>query len=164
MDNLKKIDHSAIKTNQAVLITLGIFAFALNLPWLVLLVAVVFLLGTAFGRPGFGFIYRYALKPLGWVKADLRLDHHEPHLFSQALGGLMMGAGSLALFMGAPLIGWALVWIVIALASLNLFAGFCVGCMIYYWLTRLNAPGFRKAPPEGTFPGMRPDTRVYDES
>jgi hypothetical protein len=163
MENLKKIDHAAIKTNQAVLIALGILAFVFNLPWLVIFVALVFALGTAFGKPGFGFIYRYTLKPLGWVKADIRMDNREPHLFSQVLGGAMMGAGGLALLTGAPIIGWVLVWFVIALASLNLFAGFCAGCMIYYWLTRLNAPGFHKSPPEGTFPGMRPDTRVYDE-
>jgi hypothetical protein len=49
-----------------------------------------------------------------------------------------------------------LVWIVIALASLNAFGGFCVGCAVYYWLARFNLPGFGKQPPAGTFPGAKP--------
>ena len=30
-----------------------------------------------------------------------------------------------------------------------LFIGFCAGCAVYYWLNRLQAPGFSKAPPAG---------------
>ena len=40
-----------------------------------------------------------------------------------------------------------LVWLVIALAALNLFGGFCVGCAMYYWFNRLQVPGFIRAPP-----------------
>ena len=58
--------------------------------------------------------------------------------------------------LGASGLGWGLVWLVAALAALNAFGGFCVGCAVYYWLNRLQIPGFRKAPPAGTFPGMRP--------
>ena len=47
-------------------------------------------------------------------------------------------------------------WLVIALASLNLFVGFCAGCAVYYWLGKLHLPGFVKTPPPGAFPGMRP--------
>ena len=35
--------------------------------------------------------------------------------------------------------------IVVALAGLNLFAGICVGCMMYYWFNRLGVPGFKYA-------------------
>ena len=43
-----------------------------------------------------------------------------------------------------------------AYGALNLFAGFCAGCAVYYWLNRLQVPGFARTPPPGTFPGMRP--------
>jgi len=42
------------------------------------------------------------------------------------------------------------------LAAVNLFAGVCVGCAIYYWLARLHVPGFSKSPPPGALPGRRP--------
>jgi hypothetical protein len=164
MDGLKQIDHSTIKTSQASIIVLNILAFVLNAPWIAVLVAVVMALGTILKAPGFGFIYRYALKPLGWVKAEILLDNPEPHRFAQGLGCLFMAAGSIALWLGAPVLGWGLVWLVTALAALNLFVGLCIGCMLYYWLSRLNVPGFHKTPPANTFPGMRPQTRVQHES
>jgi len=64
--------------------------------------------------------------------------------------------GIVSLGLGAVGLGWGLVWVVIALAALNLFGAFCVGCAVYYWLNRLKVPGFVKSPPAGTFPGMRP--------
>jgi hypothetical protein len=27
---------------------------------------------------------------------------------------------------------------------------------VYYWLNRMNMPGFDKSPPEGIIPGLRP--------
>ena len=57
---------------------------------------------------------------------------------------------------GLSLLGWALAWLVIGLAALNLFAGFCAGCAVYYWLNRLQVPGFNQSAPEGVFPGLRP--------
>jgi membrane protein DedA with SNARE-associated domain len=41
-----------------------------------------------------------------------------------------------ALLLGLPLLGWALAGIVVALAAINLFLGFCLGCFIYYQLGR----------------------------
>lgn len=156
MENLRKIDHSAMTVNQVIIIALNITAFVLNLPWLAALVAAVMLVGTLLGRPGFGFVYQYALKPLGWVKPHVLLDNPEPHRFAQGLGGAFMLSGALALFGGLTVLGWGLTWMVAALAALNAFGGFCVGCFVYYWLTRFGVPGFSKNPPAGTFPGMRP--------
>jgi hypothetical protein len=90
------------------------------------------------------------------MKPDVLDDNPEPHRFAQFLGFLFMTAGSTALFAGASVLGWSLVWLVVALAALNAFGGFCVGCAVYYWLSRFNLPGFTKQPPAGTFPGMKP--------
>jgi hypothetical protein len=153
---LQKVDHAALKVNQAFIIGLNILAFILNLPWLALLVALAMTIGTALKGPGFGFVYRYALKAWGWVKPDVIADNPEPHRFAQGFGAGVMALGVGFLFGGGAVAGWGLVWLVIALAALNLFAGFCAGCAVYYWLNRLNVPGFAKAAPNGTFPGMRP--------
>ncbi len=153
---LRKVDHSALRTNQAFIIGLSIIAFIFKIPLLAALVALVMAVGTAVGVPGFEAIYHRVLRPAGWLKPDVVIDNPEPHRFAQGFGAVVQAAGSAALIAGAPLLGWALVWVVVALAALNLFAGFCVGCAVYYWLNRLNVPGFRKSPPPGTFPGMRP--------
>ena len=153
---LQKVDHSALKTNQIIIISLNVLAFILNLPILAAFVALVMGIGSVLKVPGFGFVYKSLLKPRGWMKPDVLDDNPEPHSFSQILGFLFMTAGSVALFLAASTLGWVLVWIVVALASLNAFGGFCVGCAVYYWLARFHVPGFGKQPPAGIFPGMKP--------
>jgi hypothetical protein len=153
---LQKVDHSLLKSHQIMIISLNILAFILNLPILAALVALIMGIGSMLKTPGFGFVYKSFLKPRGLLKPDIVDDNPEPHRFSQILGFVFMTAGSVALFFGATILGWSLVWLVAALAALNAFGGFCVGCAIYYWLSRMNLPGFSKQPPAGTFPGMKP--------
>jgi hypothetical protein len=153
---LQKIDHSALKSNQLTLILLSLLAFIFNIPWLTAGVGAVLLVGTLLGKPGFLPVYRYGLVPLGLLKPEIHDDNPEPHRFAQGLGGVFMLLGSLAVYLGAGYLGWSLVWMVIALAALNVFAGFCAGCFLYYWLARLGLPGFYRQPPENAFPGTRP--------
>lgn len=156
---LSKVDHASLKVNQSVIILLLLAAFIADQPWLVALTGFVMLLGSAAKRPGFGFIYFGLLKPRGWVKPEVLEDNREPHIFAQAFGGVVLAGSAAALFLGAGVLGWALAWVVIGLAALNLFAGFCVGCAVYYWLNRMHAPGFIKTAPAGVFPGLRPRAR-----
>jgi hypothetical protein len=157
---LQKVDHSALKTNQLFIIFISLIGFILNMWLLPAFVALVMCIGAALRTPGFGIIYKSILKPRGWMKPDVVDDNPEPHRFSQIVGFVFLTAGSLALFLGSGTLGWALVWIVIALASLNAFGGFCVGCAVYYWLARLNVPGFSKLPPAGVIPGAKPKAGV----
>ena len=153
---LKKVDHSALASNQVVIILLSLLAFVFNLPWLAVIVAAVMLAGTLLGGAGFGFVYRLLLRPLRLVQPHILLDNPEPHRFAQGFGGTVMLISAVLLYAGLPVAGWTLVWLVAVLAALNAFGGFCVGCFVYYWLSRLGLPGFVKHPPEGTYPGLRP--------
>ena len=153
---LGKVDHSSLKVNQAVIILALLAAFIFNAPWLTAAVAIVMLIGTAIGRPGFFLVYTGILRPSGIVKPHILADNPEPHRFAQGFGGVVAAVSAALLFLGAPAAGWGLTWLVVVLAALNLFAGFCAGCAVYYWLNRLQMPGFLKTPPAGTFPGMRP--------
>jgi hypothetical protein len=156
METLKPVDHSALGTNQALIILLLVLAFVLNFPPLVGIVALFMLGGTALAQPGFGWLYRSVLQPTGLVKPDVIRDNPEPHRFAQGFGGTVVLIGFILLYTGATPVGWGLAWLVVALAALNLFAGFCVGCAVYYWLNRIHLPGFVKSPPAGTIPGLRP--------
>ena len=156
MNSLSKVDHNALRTNQAIIIVLLLAAFIFSAAWLVLLVMAVMLAGSALGKPGFWPVYRSVLVRLGWVKPAVVADNPAPHRFAQTLGGVFLLASSLALLAGAGTLGWGLTWLVILLAALNLFGGFCAGCFVYYWLGRFKLPGFTQAPPPNTFPGMRP--------
>ena len=154
--NLKKVDHAALRTNQAVIIALSIAAYIADAIWLAAFVGLVMFIGTVRNIPAFGFVYKRVLEPRGWAQPDIIPDNPEPHRFAQGFGSVVMIGGTLALSAGASTIGWALVWLVIALAALNLFGGFCVGCALYYWLNRLHTPGFTQSPPKWVIPGIRP--------
>lgn len=162
MENLRPIDHAALKTNQLVIVALNIIAFILDAPWLAAVVMAMMIAGAFLGQPAFGFVYHRFMKESGWMKPDVLMDNNEPHRFAQGFGGFVMLFGTLALWVSVPVIGWGLVWLVTALAALNAFGGFCVGCFVYYWLSRIGVPGFRKSPPPDTFPGMRPKGGVYE--
>ncbi|MEM7336853.1 MAG: DUF4395 domain-containing protein [Chloroflexota bacterium] len=145
--SVRKVDHSALRTNQAFIIGLLVLAFVLNYIWLVAFVAAVMLVGTAVPALGlFKLIYTYGLKSTGIVKPDVIEDNPEPHRFSQGFGGVVVSSALISLWLGAPVLGWALVWLVIVLAGLNLFLGFCAGCFLYYQLNKLGVPGFAVAP------------------
>lgn len=159
-ESLARVDHSALRVNQAMIILWSIIAFVLNVPWLVAIVGLVMLSGTALRQPGFKLIYAGFLKPRGIVKPDVIADNPQPHIFAQGMGGTVLAIAVVAFLLNSAVIGWALTWLVIALAALNLFAGFCAGCFVYYWLGRLHLPGFNVQPPADTFPGMRPSHKA----
>ncbi len=145
----RKVDQSALRVNQAFIISLLVLAFVIDARWLVAFVAGVMLVGTAVPALSlFKRIYRHALRPLGLVKPRVLVDNPEPHRFAQGFGGVVLLGAVAALYGGATVLGWALVGLVIVLAALNLFLGFCAGCFVYYQLNRLGVPGFVHGPIE----------------
>jgi len=141
------VDESALKVNQAFIIGLLLLAFVLDSVWLAAFVGVVMLLGTAVpGLSLFKRIYQHVLKPAGLVKPQVITDNPEPHRFAQGFGGVVVALAVIALLAGQSVVGWALVGLVIVLAALNLFVGFCAGCFVYYQLNRLGVPGFARSP------------------
>ena len=136
------VDHAALRVNQSAIIGLLIVAFVLESEWLAAFVAAVMVVGTAVPRLSlFKRIYQHVLR-VRFIQPDVIADRPEPHRFAQGFGGAVLAAAVVALAVGAAFLGWVLVWVVIALAAVNLFLGFCAGCFLYYWLARLNVPGF----------------------
>lgn len=137
---VKKVDTTAIKFNQASIITLTVLAYLVDLPWLVLFVGVVLAAGTIWpGAALFQQTYRQVLRPIGLLKPDVIDDDPAPHRFAQGLGATFLGVSSLALLaLNAIPLGWGLAGLVAALAAINLFFNFCAGCFVYYQLSRLG--------------------------
>jgi len=145
--SIPKVDQTALKVNQAFIIALLIGAFLLDSWLLVAFVGLVMLLGTAGPRLAlFKGVYKRILQPAKLVKAHMVPDNPEPHRFAQGFGGVVVALAVVTLLLGPAIAGWALVWVVITLAGLNLFLGFCAGCFVYYQLNRLNVPGFERSP------------------
>jgi molybdopterin converting factor small subunit len=152
---VRPVDHAALRTNQAVIIGLLMAAFVADAPVLVLAVGLLMLIGAARSRPAFGWFYSW-LRRAGLPRPDVLSDNPEPHRFAQLLGGVFLSFSALSFALGWTIPGWTLAALVAILAAINLFAGICVGCAIYYWLARLHVPGFSKSPPPGALPGRRP--------
>ena len=140
-----QVDHSALRTNQAAIIAALTLAFITDIALLVFICATLMLTGSLLNKPAFLPIY-HLLRSVGLVRPDPQTDRNEPHRFAQLVGALVLLAGSLGFFLGASLIGWVLTIVVILLAGLNLFLGFCLGCTLYYWLARMGFPGFDPSP------------------
>jgi hypothetical protein len=135
----RPLDRSELRFNQISIISLLVLAFVLNSVWLVAFVGLVMAVGTVWPRAGlFKRVYHAVIKPRGWLKPDVAEDTPAAHLFAQGVGALFLLASTVALLSGAGLVGWTLAWIVIILASVNLFLGFCVGCFVYYQLARFG--------------------------
>lgn len=135
------VDHTALRVNQASIITLLALGFVLNQPWLALLVALVMAAGTLAPQAAlFQRLYRDLLRPAGLLRPDPREEDAAPHRFAQGLGAAVLGVGVLALFTGQAALGWGLALVVVALAAINLIFGFCAGCFVFFQLQRLRRP------------------------
>ncbi len=136
----EKIDRSALRFNQGAIVILVSIAFLFNLNWLVALVSLVMLVGTLLPKVGlFKLTYLHIAKPLGIIKPQIVNESNTPHLFAQGLGGVVLAAAFLLLnFTDQNIIGWFLSIVVVALAFINLTVNFCVGCYIYYQLTKIG--------------------------
>ncbi|MCS7070626.1 MAG: DUF4395 domain-containing protein [Anaerolinea sp.] len=143
----RQIDQTGLKTGQALTIVLLLIAFVLGSPLLVAVVALCQLLG-ALDVPfaPYRLFYQGIVRRLNLARPNVQPDNPEPHRFAMLIGAIFNGVGALLIAVGASLPGWALVWIVIALANLNFWLSFCLGCWMYYQLQRLGVPGFTAAP------------------
>jgi hypothetical protein len=135
-----QVDRTALRVNQACIIGFLALAFLLDQPWLVAFVFAVMAIGTAFPQAAlFQRIYRDVLRPAGLLKPDVQDEDAAPHRFAQGMGAAVLLIATVALFAGALALGWGLSFVVIALAAVNLFFGFCAGCFVYFQLQRLRS-------------------------
>jgi hypothetical protein len=135
---LPGFDRTALRVNQAVMIVLLLAAFVANMPWLAATTAIIMALGAISPSLAlFQRLYRDVLRPAGLLRPDIHQEDAAPHRFAQGMGATVLILASLALFLGAPTVGWALALLVVALAAINLVFGFCVGCFIFFQIQRL---------------------------
>ena len=144
---LRRVDLSGIQTGMATTIVLLVLGFILNFWPLVALVAAAQLMGAlALPFAPYQLFYKHVIKPSGLIQPNVIADNPEPHRFAMLVGGLFDAVAVLALLAGWPLLAWVLVGVVVVLANLNLWLGFCMGCWVYYQLNRLGIPGFDHTP------------------
>jgi len=137
-----RVDRNTLRTQQASIVALTTFAFILGEPvgpWVVLFVGAVMAVSTVYPPLAlFKQLHRRVLKPAGLLGSDIHVEDPMPHTFAQTMGAGFMFAAFAAFLLGASAVGWALAWLVVALAFINLTVQFCAGCFVYYQLDRLG--------------------------
>lgn len=146
-ETLRKVDQTGLKTGQALTIILLLLGFVLESWLLVAIVAVAQFLGAvAAPFAPYKLVYQNLVKPSGIVKPNIITDNPEPHRFAMLVGAIFNGVATVLLLTGVPVVAWVLVWVVIALANLNFWLNFCLGCWMYYQFHRFGVPGFTVSP------------------
>lgn len=152
------VDHAEIKMGQLLTIGISVVALIRQDTWPLMFLGIVFLLsGTIREISPFSLLYQAVLKPLGLMKSDYRLDNIQPHKFGQLIGALTVALALGLITYGYPLSGWTVVSVLIVLTVVS-YAGWCIGCFLYYQLYRLGLGGFFRHAPKDipVFPGRRP--------
>ena len=133
---MKPIDPRGPRFNQAVLAIVLLVAFIGDLRFLVPVMAVVLLLGAAFGSQ-YGPIlrlYSTVIKPrLGPPK---HLEDPRPPRFAAAVGTVFLLGATLSFAAGNQVLAWALALVVALLAGLAATSGLCIGCELYLFVAR----------------------------
>jgi hypothetical protein len=131
------IDARGPRTNQAVIGTLSLLAFVLDLQWIPAILAAQLFIGLTLGR-------RFCLPCLLWFEVlqprfgEGRIEDARPPRFANVVGVVFLTSATILFIAGATTAGWVLTLIVAALALLAATSGICVGCEMYLWLARLR--------------------------
>ena len=160
-----QVDHAEIKMGQILTIVISASALAMQDPVPLIILGVIFLLsGTVRTLSPFSMLYRYLVKPIGLMKSDYRLDNIQPHKFGQLVGVMTVAIAVAFIQLGYPMLGWGVVVVLIALTVVS-YAGWCIGCFVYYQLNRLGLGGYFKHSPRdksGVW-GVRAGKEIEDE-
>ncbi|MDH5710535.1 MAG: DUF4395 domain-containing protein [Gammaproteobacteria bacterium] len=154
-----QVDHAEIKMGQILTIIIAASALVIQEPALLIPLGIIFLLsGTVRKISPFTLLYRYVIRPTGLMRSDYRLDNIQPHKFGQLVGVQTVVIALALIQLGYPLAGWSVVAILIVLTMIS-YAGWCIGCFIYYQLNSFGLGGFFKHPPtdKSVFMGSRPE-------
>src|SRR5436305_7600522 len=133
-----RVDAHLGKFAQGCTVLLTVLAFVLLQPIFTLITAIVMAISALVPKASpYRLLYQRVVVPLGLLKPRIVGDDPSPHRFAQGVGAIFLFASSAVLFFThIPVLGWTLDLIVFVLSSINLTAGFCVGCFIYYHLGR----------------------------
>lgn len=103
--------------------------------WGLLLIAAGFWLRVLFG-PRISPLALLSVKVLAPRLGRARLVPGPPKRFAQGIGAVVSTTALVLFAAGAVPAAWIVLAILIAAASLEAFAGFCLGCVIFGWLQR----------------------------
>lgn len=146
------VDERAPRFNQAAVAATTALALITGQPWIAGLMGVQLAVGLVFGR-------RYCLPCVFYFEVvqprvgEGPVEDARPPRFANVMGAAFLLAASAAHLAGLQAVGWTLIAMVAALATLAVVTGFCMGCSMYRLLSRLRGirPGHHDRLDTGDF-------------
>jgi hypothetical protein len=129
------VNEYAARVTAGLVVVLALATAAAGSGWGLLVIAAGFWLRVLFG-PRISPLALLSVKVIAPRLGRVKLVPGPPKRFAQGMGAVVSTA-ALALFVaGAAPAAWAALGILIVAASLEAFAGFCLGCVIFGFLQR----------------------------
>jgi len=106
--------------------------------WLLLAQTLVFAVGALGGLryAPYGLIFRHLVRPR--LGPPSKTEPEAPPRFSQGVGMVFAGAGTIGFAAGVPLLGIVFAAFALAAAFLNAAFDFCLGCQMYLFIQRIR--------------------------
>lgn len=135
------VDPRAPRFGQAVTATVLLAGVVFGVPSAVYAIAVILGLAVISGwrLDLYGLVWKFVLIPL--VGRPPERESAAPHRFAKLLGAVGTAIASVLLLANLPLAGYAVAFLVAALAGLAATTGFCLGCRMYREVSVLQRIG-----------------------
>ncbi|MDQ4502093.1 DUF4395 domain-containing protein [Sinomonas sp. ASV322] len=128
------VNEYAARSTAGIVVVLSLAALVLGLAagwgWPLWIIALGFWLRVA-GGPRYSPAGRLAVHIIAPRFGKPRLVPGPPKRFAQAIGAVLSTAAATLWTVGLGPVAWVLIVLLIAAASLEAFAGFCLGCWIF---------------------------------
>lgn len=129
------VNEYAARTTAGLVVVLAAVTAVTGSVWGLLALAVGFWLRLLFG-PRISPLALLSVKVITPLLGKVKLVPGPPKRFAQGIGVVVSTASLLLLSAGAGLAAWVLLGVLVVAASLEAFAGFCLGCTIFGFLQR----------------------------
>ena len=129
------VNEYAARITAALVVALSAVTLLTGFGWGLAIIAAGFWLRVLFG-PRISPLAQLSVKVLTPRLGRTRLVPGPPKRFAQGIGAAVSTAAALLLAAGLAPAAWVLLAVLIAAASLEAFAGFCLGCTIFGFLQR----------------------------
>ncbi len=129
------VNEYAARITAGLVVVLSVVTLLTGSGWGLAVIAAGFWLRVLFG-PRVSPLALLSVKVLTPRLGKTRLVAGPPKRFAQGIGAALSTAAAILLAVGLAPAAWALLVVLIVAASLESFAGFCLGCVVFGFLQR----------------------------
>ena len=129
------VNEYSARITAALVVLLSVLTLLTGTGWGLALIAAGFWLRVLFG-PRVSPLAQLSVKVLSPRLGKTRLVPGPPKRFAQGIGAALSTTAAVLLALGLAPAAWILLAVLVVAASLEAFAGFCLGCAIFGFLQR----------------------------